>query len=251
MTDWTPSPCSQCDLRMLCISRGFNAEEQRSLGRLMRQTRSMPHGSALFWQGDLFGAMYAVRQGAVKTVARDADGHERVRGFFLPGDVIGMDALHQGHYAATAETLGETSFCVLPRMAIDKLLQEMPAFATRMLSLMSRDLAHSLDLAGEYTADERLAAFLLDLAGRMRQRSADYQLISLEMSRADIANYLRLVPETVSRVLGRLSKQGLIEVHRRQLKILDPLGLARCAGPLAEAQFAEPAGAGEAVGRAA
>lgn len=247
MTDLERNPCQSCGLKDLCISQGLSAQDQLSLSQVIRQPRPMADGSAVYWQGDAFHALYAVRNGAVKTVSRDADGQERVRGFFLPGDVIGLDALHAGTYPATAETLGETRLCVLSRHAIDKLFAEMPAFSRRVVGLMSRDLAQSLSLAGEYTADQRLAAFVLGLSARVGQRTGGYNKISLEMSRADIANYLRLVPETVSRVLGRFSKDKVIGVRRRDLEILDRTELVRRAGPLID----EPTLAGHQAARAA
>ena len=236
------SPCSQCGLKDLCISRNLSPSDERALGRVIRQTRAFAHGRTLFWQGDQFEALYAVRSGAVKSVSCDAEGQERVRGFFLPGDIIGLDALHSGSHPASAETLGEARFCVLPHSAVDQLLDDIPGFSRRMLGLMSLELSRSLSLAGDYSAEQRMVAFLLDIADRLGHRTGRYSQIRLEMSRADIANFLRLVTETVSRVLSRFAQKSWIQVRRREISILDRAALEQLAAPLREGQLQrEPA----------
>lgn len=143
-----------------------------------------------------------------------------------------MDALHAGVHLSNVQCLTETQVCALPLESLDQALASVPAMRHSFVELFSRNLAAAQNLGGDFSAEQRIAAFLLDMAGRQGANQAS-DVIRLDMSRRDIANYLRLVTETVSRLLTRLRSANIIAVNRRQLQILDSAQLSRMAGPLA------------------
>ncbi len=224
--------CHSCGLRPICIAGGLAAADVNLLGAVLRRRTPLGAGEHLYWEGDSFEAVFAVRRGGIKSYTTDLDGNERVRGFHLPGDLFGLDALHAGRHPASAQALAETEVCVLPYTQLERLADTVPGLQHRLFSLMSRDFALALALAGEYTAEQRLAAFLLHLTARTIPVAQPVDTLVLDMGRRDIGNYLRLVTETVSRVLKRFRDEGLIAVDRREIQILDRAGLTRIASPV-------------------
>jgi CRP/FNR family transcriptional regulator len=178
-------------------------------------------GEHIFREGDDFTAIAAVRAGTVKTYVVDAAGGEHVLGFFLPGEVIGLNAISQAKYPCNAVALDTTVLCrfSFPKMAL--LATRMPGLQAQLFRLLSQDIGKAALLAGDYSADERMAAFLVALSRRYAQRGFSPTRYHLTMARTDMANYLRLAPETVSRVLRRFQDEGLVLVERRELEIRD------------------------------
>jgi len=189
-------------------------------------------GEHLFREGDEFTAIAAVRAGTVKTYVLDPAGNEQVLGFFLPGEVIGLNAIHQARYPCNAVALDTVMLCrfSFPKMAL--LATRMPGLQAQLFRLLSLDIGKAALLAGDYSADERMAAFLVSLSRRYAQRGFSATRFHLTMARTDMANYLRLAPETVSRVLRRLQDEGLVQVERRELEIRDAAKLEALARPV-------------------
>jgi CRP/FNR family transcriptional regulator len=182
-------------------------------------------GEHVFRTGDPFRAIYAVREGSVKTRLFDREGNEQVLGFYLPGEVVGLNAIYPDHFPCDAVALENTKFCRFSFPAMSALATRMPAVQQHMFRLISKELGAVSLLAGDHSADERMAAFLIDLSVRYAARGFSATRFHLSMSRGDIANYLRLAAETVSRVLSRFRAQKLIEIDGRELALLDPDGL--------------------------
>lgn len=172
-------------------------------------------------------AIAAVRSGTVKTYVVDADGREQVLGFHLPGEVIGLGAVDRERYPCNAVALEHTSLCRFSFDRMARLAARLPGLQKQLFRLMSRDIGHASRLAGDHAADERLAAFLVLMSRRLSARGLSQTRLRLAMPRTDIANYLRLAPETVSRVLRRFQDERMIRVRGRDLELTDP---ARVAG---------------------
>lgn len=222
--------CSTCAFSAACLSSGYDKSRLRDLHVLVEHVDHYQEGAHLFREGDPFDAIASVRTGTVKTYVTDLSGREQVLGFFLPGEVIGLNAISQDHYPCSAMALDSVSLCrfSFPKMAT--LATRMPALQQRLYRLLSEDIGKAALLAGDFSADERMAAFLVTLANRYAARGFSATRFRLTMSRADIANYLRLAAETVSRVLRRFQEEALIHVDRREIEILNPTqlrGLAR------------------------
>ena len=178
-------------------------------------------GDHVFREGDPFDAIAAVRAGTVKTYVIDRDGHEQVLGFHLPGEVIGLNAIDGDRYPCNAVALDTVMLCRFSFPKISVLAARLPGLQQHLFRLMSRDIGRASLLAGDYSADQRMAAFLIGLSQRLAARGFSPDRFQLTMARTDIANYLRLAPETVSRVFKRFQDDGLLQVDRRELELLD------------------------------
>jgi CRP/FNR family transcriptional regulator, anaerobic regulatory protein len=224
--------CSTCAFSEACLSQGFDKSALGELHVLVEHVGPYAEGEYIFREGEPFGAIAAVRAGTVKTCVVDASGHEQVLGFFLPGEVIGLNAISHARYPCDAIALDTTVLCrfSFPKMAL--LATRMPGLQAQLFRLLSQDIGKASLLAGDWSADERMAAFLVSLSRRFAARGFSATRFHLAMSRTDIANYLRLAPETVSRVLRRFQADKLVAVDRRELEIVDPAQLLALAKPV-------------------
>lgn len=213
--------CSTCAFAPVCLSEGYSKAEVEDLHCLIEHTDPYHRGQHIFREGDPFEAVMAVRAGTVKTYVVDEHGREQVLGFFLPGELIGLGAIHKDRYPCNAVALDTVTLCRFSFPAMATLAQRMPGVQEQLFRLMSRDIGNAARLAGDFTADERMSAFLVELADRFAARGYSPTRFMLSMSRGDIANYLRLAPETVSRVLKRFQRDGLIRVERRDVTLED------------------------------
>ena len=153
--------------------------------------------------------------GSFKSCAADAEGREHIGAFHFQGDIMGMDAVDPERHVSSAIALASASVCILPYPALLALLHEFPEVQGQMLRMLSRDMLGNSSMAGDFTAEERTAAFLVMVAARQHQRSRQFADLDLAMTRQDIANFLRLAPETVSRILARFQKSGLVKADRQ------------------------------------
>ena len=221
--------CSTCAFGSVCLPAGLNKTALNDLHMLVEHVGPCHTGDHIFRSGERFGALYAVRAGMVKTRQVDDEGHEQVLGFHLPGEMVGLDAIHPAKYPCDAVALDTVYVCRFSFPALSELAAKIPDVQQRLFDLLSADIGKSSRFSGDHTADERLAAFLLDLAGRYAARGFAPNSYRLVMPRADIANYLRLAAETVSRVLRRFQDHGLIHVDGRELELVDKPALQKLA----------------------
>lgn len=217
-----PAACSKCSLSQLCLPTGLGQDDLERMDALVSRSQPLHEGDHLFRVGEAFDTVFAVRSGSFKTYTVDAEGREHVLGFHLPGELMGLKAIYPKRHFANAMALDTATVCTLPFDQLNALSHEIPGLHDQMMRIMSKDLAEAAVLAADFTAEERLAAFLTGLSRRYVQRGFSAQEFNLTMSRRDIANYLRLAPETVSRVFARFEKDGLIAVERRSVRLLDP-----------------------------
>jgi CRP/FNR family transcriptional regulator len=220
--------CTVCPAAGACVIQGAARQEIERWNAAVETTQSLATaGKTLVEAGAPANAIFTVRAGCLKSFTVDADGTERVRGFYLPGDIIGLDALGGDSFPATIVAVTPSQVCRVPAAQVRKLMAESPFLARRILDRTSAELAHALTMAGDYTAEQRIAAFLLS----MRQRLGNAAELRLPMTRRDIANYLRLATETVCRVMGRLESQGRIASGSKTVKLVDARALRQLACP--------------------
>jgi cAMP-binding proteins - catabolite gene activator and regulatory subunit of cAMP-dependent protein kinases len=217
--------CRTCAFSSACIAVGYGKLELAALHCLVEHVGPYRGGDYIFRTGDPFRAIFAVRSGTVKTSTVDKEGREQVLGFYLPGEVIGLNAIYPDHFPCDAIALETSYFCRFSFPAMSALATRMPAVQQHLFRLLSKELGTASLLAGDHSADERMAAFLTDLGERYAARGFSGTHFQLSMSRGDMANYLRLAAETVSRVLSRFRAQKLIQIDGRELQLLDPAGL--------------------------
>jgi CRP/FNR family transcriptional regulator, anaerobic regulatory protein len=221
--------CSTCAFSAACLGSGYDKSQLRDLHVLVEHVGPFREGAHIFREGDPFNAIAAVRSGTVKTYVTDTEGREQVQGFFLPGEVIGLSAISQARYPCNAVALESVLLCRFSFPNIAALATRMPGLQQHLFRLLSHDIGKAALLAGNYTADERMAAFLVSLSRRYAARGFSATRFQVTMSRADMANYMRLAAETVSRVLRRFQEDGLIRVERREIELLDRVRLEELA----------------------
>ncbi len=214
--------CSTCAFSEACTAQGYDKTALAELHVLVDHVGPYRPGEYLFRAGDPFEAIAAVRAGMVKTFIIDSQGTEQVLGFSLPGEVIGLNGIHGARYPCNAVALDTVHLCrfSFPRMSL--LATRMPGLQSRVFSQLSAEIGKAATLAANHRTDARMAAFLLDLSARYAQRGFSAVRFNLTMTKLDIANYLRMAPETTSRVLRRLSDDQVIAVNQREVVLLQP-----------------------------
>lgn len=220
--------CSTCHLKDLCLPCGLSQPEVARLDGLMFGRRKVDMGEALYFEGDTFHFVYAVRSGTFKSSLTLADGREQVSGFHIAGELIGFDGLASGKHASTATALEDTEVCAIAYANLSEQAAQSPDLQMAMTRLMSREIVREhglMMLLGSMNAEERLAAFLLNLSRRLKLRGYSPREFHLRMSRAEIGSYLGLKLETVSRTFSAFQQQGFLEVDKKHVRIVDLEGL--------------------------
>lgn len=222
--------CSTCSLRELCLPIGLSVEEMRELDALITQGRPVKRGDGLYRAGEPFRSLFAVRVGFFKSSVISEDGREQVTGFHMSGELMGMDAISSDTHTCDAIALEDSEVCELPFAEIEALARNIPALQRHLYKVMSREIVRDhgvMLLLGNMKAEERLAAFLLNLSQRFALRGYSATSFHLRMTREEIGSYLGLKLETVSRILSRFQDQGLIKVQNRLIEIIDHDGIKK------------------------
>lgn len=224
--------CAQCSLQQLCLPAGISGQELVQLDDIVRRKRPVERGERLFRPGDAMEAVYVARDGAFKTVSIDEDGEEQVIGFHLPGELIGLDALGSGEHRCEAVALTTANVCEVPFDQLAAVAAQLPSLQQQLLRVIGQSVGRDQDHMGMLVrrqANERIALFLHGLGERLRNIGQSSTQIKLPMSREDIARFLGLALETVSRGFTRLQEDGVISVIGRRVEILDGSELRRLA----------------------
>jgi len=222
--------CSSCNLREMCLPGGVCMDDLQRVESIVYARRRLKRGEPLFKSGDEFSAVYAIRSGFFKTSLIDADGREQVTGFFMGGELLGMDGVGSGRYNGIAIALEDSEVCVMPFSLIEEMSREVPSLQRHLHSVLAREIVRDhgvMMLLGSMRAEERIAAFLLNLSKRFLRRGYSSSDFHLRMTREELGSYLGLKLETVSRLLSQFQKDGLIEVNQKHVRILAVEGLER------------------------
>ncbi|WP_448251505.1 fumarate/nitrate reduction transcriptional regulator Fnr [Ottowia oryzae] len=215
--------CSNCNLRELCMPMGLSDGDLGKLDELVTQRRRIKRGSALFSNGDKFSALYAIRVGFFKTCVTTEGGRDQVTGFQMAGEIMGLDGIVGDRHTCDAVALEDAEVCVMPYERIEDLSRDVPALQTHVHRIMSREIVRDhgvMLLLGSMRAEERLAAFLLNLVQRLQARGFSSSELVLRMTREEIGSYLGLKLETVSRTFSKFAEEGIVEVKQRHVRIL-------------------------------
>lgn len=213
--------CSRCSLGELCLPRGLEAKDIGALEDIVNRSSPMQAGEHVFSAGEPFQNIIVVRAGCFKTYLVNEEGQEQVLDFALPGEILGLDAIHGGTHVSSCVALDTSAVCDLSFESLSELARGIPALQAELFSIMSHRIADLETVCGDHSADQRFALFLESLAQRYARRGYSTREFTLAMSRRDIASYLRLATETVSRILARMKDDGLLEVSGKRLRILD------------------------------
>lgn len=220
--------CARCELRDLCLPAGLDSADVDRVDQMVADRTRLASGETLYHAGSPFRALYVIKSGSLKTQAISEGGELQILGFHLPGEIMGFDALAGERHQCSAETLEASSVCRLPYAELERISAAVPGLQRQFMRLLSREMGddhNHMAMMGRNQAISRLALFLHNMSKRQARLGRSPDQLTLTMSRADLANYLGLVLETVSRLFGRLQEMGLIEVRRREVKILDRDGL--------------------------
>ncbi|MDB5900551.1 MAG: transcriptional regulator, Crp/Fnr family [Ramlibacter sp.] len=222
--------CSKCHLKDLCLPRGLDSADVRRLDTLMFAQRRLKEGQALYHEGEGFHFLYAVRSGTFKSVVSSRDGREQVTSFHMAGEMMGLDGLAHGKHASGSIALEDAEVCAIPYVQLATLAARSAELQQVVSRLMSREIVREhglMMLLGGMSAEERLAAFLLNLSRRLQARGYSPSEFHLRMSRAEIGSYLGMTLETVSRTFSAFQQQRLLEVDKKHVRIVDLEGLER------------------------
>lgn len=225
----TRNTCDSCCTRKNCLVNRFDDRIVRALSRVMRQPRPMEKGDRLYIQGDRFYSLYLIRSGAFKSCITDDTGDRQITGFHFPAEIIGLDGVESGRHLYEIEALETSSVCVIPFGQFEQISRHNNGDLYRHLVCAVSGSAFKesqlLMVLGRLHAEQRLASFLIDTSMRMRDRGESSREFNLSMARQDIANYLGLAIETVSRLFKRFEEEGLISAEGRHVRIVDTIGL--------------------------
>ena len=220
--------CSSCNLRELCLPVGVSSEQLDQLDSMVATRRTVARSDVLFRAGDAFQSLYAVRTGFFKTCVSSEDGRDQVTGFQMAGELLGLDGIGTEKHTCDAIALEDSQVCVIPYHQLEELSRELSDLQRQFHKIMSREIVRDhgvMLLLGSMRAEERLAAFLLNLTQRLRTRGFSSSSLVLRMTREEIGSYLGLKLETVSRAFSRFQDDGLLEVKQRDIRVLDEPGL--------------------------
>ncbi len=220
--------CSNCNLRELCLPFGLNIEELERIDDLVSSRRRLKRGDHLYRAGEAFDSIFAIRSGFFKTDVLLEDGRDQVTGFQMAGELLGLDGISTEHHTCNAIALEDSEICAIPFSRLEGLSREIHALQHHFHKVMSREIVRDhgvMMLLGTMRAEERLAAFLLNLSQRFTARGFSHAEFFLRMTREEIGSYLGLKLETVSRTFSRFQEEGHIAVQQKHIRILNVNGL--------------------------
>jgi CRP/FNR family transcriptional regulator len=226
--------CSNCNLRELCMPMGLSEQELLRVDELVAVRRTVKRGASLFHNGEKFTSLYAIRTGFFKTTVNTEDGRDQVTGFQMAGEIIGLDGIVNELHTCDAIALEDAEVCVLPFDRIEEISREINSLQRHVHKIMSREIVREhgvMLLLGSMRAEERLAAFLLNLVQRLQARGFSKTELILRMTREEIGSYLGMKLETVSRTFSKFADDGMVEVKQRHIHICDADALKRIVNP--------------------
>lgn len=227
-----PTLCSTCSLRGLCLPCGTGMDAGL-VDELIYARRRIKRGEVLYRAGTKFDSLYAVRSGFLKSYAIAEDGREQVTGFQMAGELIGLDGIETDKHSLTVRALEDSVVCVIPFAGLEALSMRLPSLQRQFHRMMSREIVRDqgvMMLLGTMHADQRVAAFLLNLSQRFAARGYSGVEFVLRMTREEIGSYLGLKLETVSRVFSKLQQSRLIDVQNKKIHLLKTTALKAMLG---------------------
>lgn len=216
--------CGNCRLNTICLPLSLHIDDIDRLNSIVQRGKPLQKGDYLYRANAPFDSVYAIRSGSVKAVTISDSGEEQVTGFYLPGEVVGMDGIADNRYTNSVVALETSSVCEIPFHRMEELSLQIPNLQRHFFQVMSREITNDqqiITLLSKSSAEERIASLLLSISSRNSRRQLSASAFRLPMSRTDIGNYLGLTIETVSRIFTRLQKQNIITVDKKEIHILN------------------------------
>lgn len=224
--------CQNCSISQLCLPFSLNDQELTQLDNIIERKKPVQKSQVIFKSGDELQTIYAIRSGTLKSYTLSENGEEQITAFHLPGDLVGFDAIADMKHVGFAEALETSMICEIPYPVLEDLAGKMPRIRRQLLRLMSNEIKNDQAMIlflSKMSAEEKLAAFIYNLSQRYAARGFSAKEFRLTMTRGDIGNYLGLTIETISRLLGRFQKSGMISVQGKYITIHDMKELSELA----------------------
>jgi CRP/FNR family transcriptional regulator len=229
----SPEACSSCCLKNVCLPGELANADLARFVEITAAKRRVARGAALYHNGDRFESLYAVHSGAFKSVGASRNGDEKITGFHLAGELLGLEAISSGSHGYSAVALEDSEVCVIPFAQLEKMAMTVPVLQRQLLRALSGDISRDQGLMlmlGSMSAEQRLAAFLLSLSRRHQRLGYSATRFVLRMTREEIGNYLGLTLETVSRLMSRFQREGLLQAQQRDIELKNPQRLREMVG---------------------
>ena len=220
--------CAACSMHQLCLPMGLGESEINRLDEIIGRRRKIPKDGLLYRIDDTFTNLYAIRLGHFKTFQLTPNGEQQITGFQMAGELLGMDAISTDKHHCDAVALEDSEVCEIPFARLEELFGSIPTLLHHFHRMMSQEITREQNvmlLLGNMRAEQRFAAFLVNLSARYAARGYSSTNFHLRMSREEIGNYLGLTIESISRLLSRFKKQSLLRVSNREIEILEPVSL--------------------------
>ncbi|MFK7858565.1 MAG: fumarate/nitrate reduction transcriptional regulator Fnr [Granulosicoccus sp.] len=215
--------CANCNLRELCVPGAITSQELEQLDSIVAMRKKVKKGATLFHAGEDFKALYAVRSGFFKSRIAASNGRDQITGFQTPGELMGLDGVATERHGVDAVALEDSEVCIIPYTDLERIARDFPPLQQQLHRVMSREIVREhgvMLLLGSMKAEERVAAFLLNISERYKRLGYSAEEFILRMTRQEIGSYLGLKLETVSRTFSRLQEQGIIEVSGKSVKLV-------------------------------
>jgi len=220
----TAQHCESCSMRSACMPQTLNAQELSRFDSIVSATRIIKRGDSLYRANDPFQSIYAIRAGSFKTVVMHRDGREQVTGFHLAGEVLGLDGVCTERHSSDAIAIEDSSVCIIPYALLESMCAESKRLQQQVLRMMSGEIVREsslMMLLGTMSAEQRVAAFLLNMSSRMKARGYSAAEFNLRMTREEMGNFLGMKLETVSRMFSKFQRDGLVQSHGKRIRIVD------------------------------
>ena len=231
--------CAACSMHQLCLPMGLDDVEITRLDEVIGKRRRIARDERLYQMGEPFRNLYAIRFGHFKTYQDNASGEQQITGFQMAGELLGMDAISGDRHHCDAVALEDSEVCEIPFAGLEDLFGHVPTLLRHFHRIMSQEITREQNvmlLLGNMRAEQRFAVFLVNLSARYAARGYSADSFQLRMSREDIGNYLGLTIESISRLLSRFKKQGLLKVDKREVTLLEPVLLKAMAAGTEQCQ---------------
>lgn len=217
--------CQHCRLASICLPYGLDCIEVNQLEAIVSHKRPLKPEEYLFRQEDAAKSIFIVKSGSFRSVALDSEGVEQTVDFYLPGEVMGLDALQNGSFRSSVVALETAAVCELPMGQLNELCTKIPGLQGQLMRIIGTQIAlhqQHIALLGSQSAAAKLEAFLLMLSQRYSALGYSSTDFNLSMNRHDIASFLSMTGETVSRQLTSLKNAGIISIRQREVHINRP-----------------------------
>jgi CRP/FNR family transcriptional regulator len=226
--------CAHCRVKPLCLSQALADQELDEFDKVIGHKELLQRNQHLLREGDKFESLFVVRMGAIKAYKTACKGEEHVTGFYFPGQILGMDGIFGGEYSSSAVALETSAVCEIPYTDLEAISASTPCMQRSLLALLSQRIVEDqqlITLLSKYSAEQRVAAFLLRLIDSNMRLKLSATHLRLPMRRVDIANHLGVTVETISRILSRLERLKILQIDHREVTILNAAALKDISAP--------------------